>query len=715
MARVGVAVKRDAFTMPLDLGHELIIDNFAGGGGTSEGLEQAFDRPVDIAINHDPEALAMHAINHPHTLHLCESVWEVDPIKVTKNQPVALVWLSPDCKHFSKAKGGTPVAKHIRGLAWVGMRWVALCKPRVLMLENVEEFQDWGPLIVAADGTARPDPAKKGKTFESFVRQLRGHGYMVDWREMRACDNGAPTIRKRLFLIARRDGLPIVWPEATHGAPGSREVALGNLQPWRTAAECIDFSLPAESIFGRKKPHVPNTHRRVAKGIWRHVLTSANPFIVGVGGRMGQSPERSVTQPVQTITSKADSCLAQPILAPFLNEHANASNQRTMPADEPLRTICAQVKGGHFSVVAPALAPLITTNTTGHSGAGVDDPLPTVTTGGHHALTAATLAPLRGTDPSQMGGHPVDSPLSTVSAGGTHHALVEAFMVNTRNGERPGQDPRVRSVTDPYWTVTGQGSQGAMVAAHLVDMGHGEGKEGGKRFSHGHRDIVQPLNTVTASGATSALVTACLEQANGGFYEGDGRAADAPMSTITAAGTNQRLVTAYCVKYYSSGGQDQSIADPMHTLPTKGRMGLVQTVQVPAACLSPEHAQRAKQCADLLREYLPEHFKEEADMVLVHQHGQWWVLVDITLRMLKPRELFNAQGFPSDYVIHEIPDPSKLFADGVQAAHPLEIPRVPLSATAQVRMCGNSVSPYQAKALALANFRHESAIYGVAA
>ncbi len=347
-------MKRDAFTLPLAFPGELIIDNFAGGGGTSTGLEAAFGRPVDIAINHDPEALAMHAINHPHTQHLCESVWDVDPIAVTGNQPVGLVWLSPDCKHFSKAKGGTPVAKHIRGLAWVGMRWVALCKPRVLMLENVEEFQTWGPLLVGADGTARPDPARKGKTFQSFVRQLRAHGYAVDWRELRACDNGAPTIRKRLFLIARRDGLPIQWPEQTHAAPTDRRVLAGKLAPYRTAAECIDFSLEAASIFDRPRPLAINTQRRVAKGLFRHVLTSAAPFIVGVGGRMGQSPARSVHTPAQTITAKADSCIAQPVLTPY--------------------------------------------------------------------------------------------------------------MVNTRNGERAGQQPRVRSAQAPYWTVTGLGSQGALAA-----------------------------------------------------------------------------------------------------------------------------------------------------------------------------------------------------------------------------------------------------------
>ena len=714
-------MKRDNFTMPLDLGRELIIDNFAGGGGTSTGLEQAFGRPVDIAINHDPEALAMHAMNHPFTRHLCESVWEVDPIEVTGNQPVALVWLSPDCKHFSKAKGATPVAKHIRGLAWVGMRWVALTKPRVLMLENVEEFQEWGPLIVDAEGNARPDPAKKGKTFQSFVRQLRSHGYAVDWRELRACDAGAPTIRKRLFLIARRDGLPIVWPDATHGDPSSKDVAAGVLRPWRTAAECIDFSLPAQSVFGRARELAENTQRRVAKGLWRHVLTSASPFIVGVGGRMGQSPARSVGQPAQTITSKADSCLAQPVLAPFIGDQSRPAEGRTAGADEPLRTACAQVKGGHFTVIAPA------------------------------------LALLRGTSEGHMGGHGVEDPLSTVSAQGNHHALTGAHLVTVGYGERPGQDARTQDIEKPLGTVvaggvkqyvsqahltkfrtgsTGQSLDEPMptvtansfvkrpggaaplgvVAAHLVDMGHGEGKCGTKRFSHGVRDIEQPLNTVTASGATSGLVSACLEQAYGGFNaDNDGRAADEPMSTVMSKGANQRLITAYCVKYYSNGGQSSDLADPMHTVPTKGRMGLVQTVQVPAAVLDMEHAERARRCADLLHRYMPDHFAEPAEMVLVWQQEQWWVLVDITLRMLRPRELFNAQGFPATYVIDEIPDPAQLFRDGIQAADPLKVPRKPLTATAQVRMCGNSVSPPQARALVAANFSHELQIYGQAA
>lgn len=725
---------------------ELIIDNFAGGGGTSTGLEAAFGRPVDIAINHDPEALAMHALNHPYTKHLCESVWDIDPIEVTGNRPVGLVWLSPDCKHFSKAKGGTPVSKHIRGLAWVGMRWVALTKPRVLMLENVEEFQTWGPVIVGADGNLYPDPAKKGKTFESFVRQLRQHGYKVDWRELRACDNGAPTIRKRLFLVARRDGLPIIWPEATHGEPTSREVLAGMLAPYRTAAECIDFGLPATSIFDRPKPLAANTRRRIAKGLWRHVLSSAKPFIVtntsghtgaaadqplptvttgnhhilgqpvmtpflaGAGGPAYSGKPSAANQPMGTLTTENHRAVVMPTLAPFLTEHANASNQRTMPADAPLRTVCAQVKGGHFSVVAP------------------------------------TLAPLRGTSDAHMGGHSVEQPLSTVAASGTHHAMVGAHLVTIGYGEREGQQPRAQDIeaplgtvvtankhalvaahlahlthhgdrpgstpAEPLPTVTGanRGEQ-ALVVANLIDMGHGEScSTGAKRWSSGVRSLETPLNSVTASSVPSALASAFFEQANGGFYDGDGRPASAPISTITASGSNQRLVTAYLVQYYSEGGQDSGCAKPMPTVTTKARMGLVSAVQVPVDALATEHREKARACAALLHEHLPDLFPEAADLVLMSYGGIWWVLVDITLRMLKPRELYRAQSFPGDYIIHEIPDPKLLFKDGVQVpGDPRLIPRIPLSITAQVRMCGNSVSPAQAEALVRANFRHEEA------
>lgn len=248
---------RDQFL--LDISPEIIVDNFAGGGGASCGIELALGRHVDIAINHDPEAVGMHAMNHPQTEHHCESVWDVDPLDLVKGRPVGLAWFSPDCKHFSKAKGGKPRDKKIRGLAWVAMRWAALVRPRVIMLENVEEFRTWGPVL--ADGN--PCPKRKGNTFRSFVRQLQEIGYAVEHRELRACDFGAPTIRKRLFLIARCDGRPIVWPEPTHGAPDSAPVKAKQRKPWRTAAECIDWSIPCPSIFERARP-------------WRKPLSAAS-------------------------------------------------------------------------------------------------------------------------------------------------------------------------------------------------------------------------------------------------------------------------------------------------------------------------------------------------------------------------------------------------------------------------------------------------------
>ncbi|EJU93055.1 C-5 cytosine-specific DNA methylase [Enterococcus faecalis 599] len=260
---------------------EIVVDNFAGGGGASTGIEHAIGRSVDVAINHDPDAIAMHEANHPNTKHYCESVWDVHPRDVANGRPVALCWLSPDCKHFSKAKGGTPVNKKIRGLAWIAVRWAATVKPRVIILENVEEFKTWGPLIVTKDGP-KPDPKKKGKTFQSFVRALERQGYHVEFKELRACDYGAPTTRKRLFMIARRDHKPIVWPTPTHGPRESKEVAEGKYLPYQSAASCIDWSIPGNFIFGRKKPLRPNTLKRIARGLNKFVLNTADPYIVRI-------------------------------------------------------------------------------------------------------------------------------------------------------------------------------------------------------------------------------------------------------------------------------------------------------------------------------------------------------------------------------------------------------------------------------------------------
>ena len=254
---------------------ELIVDNFAGGGGASTGIELATGRSVDIAINHDPAAIAMHRANHPSSKHYCENVWDVDPVEACAGRPVGLAWFSPDCKHFSKAKGGKPVEKAIRGLAWVAIRWAKLVRPRVIILENVEEFTTWGPLV-----GNRPDPKRKGQTFRRFVHALKRYGYRVEWNELRACDYGAPTIRKRFFLIARCDGRPIMWPEATHGDPATLFVASGILHPWRTAAEIIDWTIPCPSIYDRKKPLCENTMRRIARGLRKFVLEHPQPYIV---------------------------------------------------------------------------------------------------------------------------------------------------------------------------------------------------------------------------------------------------------------------------------------------------------------------------------------------------------------------------------------------------------------------------------------------------
>ncbi|WP_439834689.1 DNA cytosine methyltransferase [Aeromonas caviae] len=490
---------------------EIVVDNFAGGGGASTGIEMALGRSPEIAINHDPDAISMHTVNHPDTEHYCESVWDIVPRDVVAGRPVGLVWLSPDCKHFSKAKGSTPVSKKIRGLAWVTLRWAATVRPRVIMLENVEEFQTWGPLLIDSEGNARPDPAKKGRTFNSFINALRRQGYKVEWRELRACDYGTPTIRKRLFLIARRDGAPIVWPKPTHGDPASAEVKAGKLLPWRTAADIIDWSIPCPSIFltkeeakaqglNVKRPLAEATMRRIAKGVERFVIDAAEPFIVKCNHTSNRTVYdalrgQGLHEPLQTVTAAPGFALVQPQLAPFITEHANASHQRNMPADEPLRTICAEVKGGHFALVAPVIArqfgnsvgqsvedPLGTVmakadksqlvtaflakHYTGVVGAELTQALPTVTTVDHNALVTSHLVKLRGTC---QHGQPVTEPMPTVTAGGLHIGEVRAFLLKYY-----GTDSTI-PCSEPLHTVTTRDRFGLVTVRgedyQIVDIG----------------------------------------------------------------------------------------------------------------------------------------------------------------------------------------------------------------------------------------------------
>ncbi|WP_261541426.1 DNA cytosine methyltransferase [Burkholderia multivorans] len=597
-------MKRDSMTLPLDLGSELIVDNFAGGGGASTGLERAFGRPVDIAINHDPEALAMHAANHPHTTHYCESVFDVDPIQITGNRPVGLVWLSPDCKHFSKAKGGKPVSKKIRGLAWIALRWAATVKPRVIMLENVEEFVTWGPL--GADG--RPCPKNRGRTFRSFVNALERHGYRVEYRELRACDFGAPTIRKRLFLVARRDGLPIVWPTPTHGDPKSAAVRAGTLQPWRTAGtDVIDWSIPCPSIFERARPLKDATLRRIARGIMKFVLNSNDPFIVSY--------------------------------------YSDETRFRGAPVDEPLGTTTT---ANRFAVCVPH----ITKFRANSVGSAADAPLHTVTAGGDSArpagaahamgVVAATLVQTGyGERPGQAPRVPgLDKPLGTIVAGAAKHAAVTAFLAKHYGGhESPGS-----SLDTAIGTITTQDHH-HLVTAQLVGCG---GRAGQSR----PRDASEPTATLTSKADTTVAVSH-LVKLRGTCR--DGAQADEPLHTISAGELHHAEVRAFLIKYYGNEKDGVELRDPLHTVPTHDRFGLVTI------------------------------------------HGEDYAIVDIGMRMLTPRELARAQGFPDSYVLDPV------------------INGKPLSKSAQVRMIGNSVCPDVATALIRANFAHEQLIAGVAA
>ncbi|MEH6641434.1 DNA cytosine methyltransferase [Vreelandella glaciei] len=420
-------------------GHELVVDNFAGGGGASEGIEQALGRSVDLAINHDATAIAVHTANHPGSEHSVADVWDVDPEQATNGMPVGLAWFSPDCRHHSKAKGGRPVSKSVRGLAWVAARWAAKVKPRVIVLENVEEFQDWGPLIKGEDGKVRPDPARKGQTFRGFVSCLKRHGYQVEWQLLRACDYGAPTIRKRLFLIARRDGLPITWPKPTHADPKAPAVQRRKLKPWRSAAECIDWSLPCPSIFDRKKPLATATLNRIAKGVKRYVIDHQQPFIVKLNHTADYyTPFRgqSLLQPLQTITTSPGYALVTPFIT-AMSQNAVGSHM-----SEPVQTVLAGAT--RYGVVAAFLAK----HYTGVVGADLRDPLPTVTTTDHNALVSAFMINMKG---SQRSAIDARAPLNTICASTTHAYLAAAFLAPYYGS---GSGETGRDLRQPAPTVT---------------------------------------------------------------------------------------------------------------------------------------------------------------------------------------------------------------------------------------------------------------------
>ena len=538
---------------------EIVVDNFAGGGGASTGIEIAIGRSVDIAINHDPAAIAMHRANHPTTEHYTEDVWKVDPVEACAGRPVALAWFSPDCKHHSKAKGGKPVSKKIRGLAWVAVKWAKAVKPRVIMLENVEEFQDWGRL----DEKNRPDPRYKGETFRRFVGQLERLGYHVEYRLLRACDYGAPTIRKRFFLIARCDGQKIVWPEPTHAAPDSIEVRMSSKKPWVPVSEVLDFSLPCPSIFASSeeimeqygiravRPLSENTMKRIARGLMKFVVNNPKPFIVQVNHSGDQFRGQDIDDPLDTITAKHGTGVVAPVLMRN-NENAVGSDAR--------------------------------------------EPIGTITTGGHHMLIAPSMIQYHSEQSEDVRGQTVDKPIMTVDSS-NRYGLVEPFLIQTGYGEREGQKPRVLDMDKPLGTVVAQSNKFAMAAAFVTQFNNN-----------------------------------C-----------DGQSMDAPLNTMTAKSNHFGEVNAFLVKYYGSGDNAVSCELPAPTITAKDRMGLVTV------------------------------------------HGEDYKIVDIGLRMLTPRELFDAQGFPPDYIID-------VDADGK-----------PYPKSEQVARCGNAVCPPIPTALVRAN------------
>lgn len=421
---------------------ELIVDNFAGGGGASTGIAMALGREVDIAINHDPEAIAMHSANHHLTKHYCESVFEVDPIEVCDGKPVGLAWFSPDCKHFSKAKGGKPVDKNIRGLAWVATRWAKRVRPRLIILENVEEFLKWGPLV----GNL-PNKAREGELFRQFVRQLERYGYVVEYRILRACDFGAPTTRKRLFLIARCDGQPIVWPEPTHASPKSPTALGKKLKPWRTASEIIDWSLPCPSIFDRKKPLAENTLRRIAKGIEKFLLGEQQPFIVTCNHDGDGFRGQQLDEPFRTVTATRD---AHGLVIPNLIQVSWGEREGQAPRvpglDKPMGVTPA---GGIKHALA--VATLIKHYGGNYKGDAIElaQPLHTITAQDHHSLVTANLIRFFGTADA----HSLDEPLRTIMADGAggKFGMVQAFLLKYYGKPEKAE---MQSLDDPLHTVT---------------------------------------------------------------------------------------------------------------------------------------------------------------------------------------------------------------------------------------------------------------------
>lgn len=667
----------------INLLEEIAVDNFAGGGGASTGIELATGRPVTIAINHDPDAILMHKTNHPYTEHYQASVWDIDPKEVCRGRPVGLAWFSPDCKHFSKAKGGKPVDKNIRGLAWIVLRWAATVRPRVIILENVEEFQTWGPVR-----KGQPVKSKQGQTFERWLSQLKELGYDVEYRELKACDYGAPTIRKRFFLIARCDGNPIVWPEPTHGPADSPEVLSGKLKPYKSAADCIDFDLPCPSIFERKRPLVKNTMRRIARGLDKFVIGEQKPFIVHIGNgeRKGQLPRvQDIDNPVSTVVSSCKQYVCTPYMSPI--GHTGFCVDRNYSVNKPLQTIVSKAEQ---AVVTPYLATLKFHN----DCSNIKDPLTTICSVNCHYNIAPYLTKIQ----QHSKGQSVDSPLDTVMAGATRFALMAPSLIQYHS-EQSENEVRGQNIGEPILTVDGSNRYGLQIPFLSKFFGGVTGT-----------DVIKPMPTVTAIDH-NALTAPFLSK----YYGGDDRAkVSEPLPTVTAK-DRMALSAPFLTQYYGGADHANSVMNPLQTITTKPRHFLCknyltvlrnkmdcQSITEPLKTITAAGGHFANTRV-YIRKYTPDcdlgYWPKVREML--NKYTDWCIyddevlifningvehfISDIGLRMLQPIELYRAQGFPADY---------KIAVDYMGNSY---------AKSKQVARCGNAVPPPFATALVRAN------------
>lgn len=584
----------------------IIVDNFAGGGGASTGIELATGRIVNVAINHDAAAILMHRTNHPHTQHFQASVWDVDPVAVCRGRPVGLAWFSPDCKHFSKAKGAALVDRKIRGLAWIVLRWAAKVRPALIILENVEEFQTWGPVR-----KGKPVKKKAGTTFRRWKQQLSVLGYEIEHRELMAADYGAPTTRKRFVLIARCDGKPIVWPEPTHAPRDSEAVRNGRCKPWRSAAEIIDWSLPCPSIFDSKaeimekyglkavRPLADNTQRRVIRGVDKFTIRSGKPFIVECnhsGGGHIADPE----SPLGTITRKCTTGIAEPLVVPVT--FANTCNSVGSPADHPIYTVRTGGGGGQL-LSAAQLIQYHTEQTEGVRAAGLDAPINTVDASNRYGLVTAGLVEYYGN------GNPLP--------------------------------------------------------------------------------LTAPMHTAT-SHDREALTTAIMQPFHAGGYHGRGNSPEEPVNTITASGS-QTLVCAHVCKFKGTN-LGCAATEPLETVTARANSyAAVHTLVVRYA--PGVDLQHWPEIRALLNRYCGYTLADD-EVLVIFIGGHWYYIADIGLRMLSPRELYRAMGFPEDYRIE---------TDYLGNPYPK---------SEQVARCGNAVCPPMAAAVVRANWQ-EVAVWDI--